>query len=94
MYNSDENTTDKGTVYNIGDHVIVRWDHKIYPGQISSVSEEGALVKCMARGCKAWKWPTITDEQLYHWNDVLQKIQPPKLIKRGCYFVREMDKGD
>lgn len=78
------------SVYKIGDHVIVRWDEQKYPGEIISFSEEAALVKCMKRGIKFWKWPAIKDEQLYAWNDVLQKIKPPTLIKRGCYSVKEI----
>lgn len=79
------------SAYKIGDHVIVRWDKQKYPGVLISFSEEAALVKCMQRGTKFWKWPAIKDEQLYAWKDVLQKIKPPILIKRGCYSVKEID---
>ncbi|CAH0403160.1 unnamed protein product [Chilo suppressalis] len=51
--------------YKIGDHIIVRWDEQKYPGILISFSEEAALVKCMKRGTKFWKWPAIKDEQLY-----------------------------
>ncbi|KAI8423498.1 hypothetical protein MSG28_012611 [Choristoneura fumiferana] len=84
-------SSDYNSAYKIGDHVIVRWDQQKYPGELISFSEEAALVKCMKRGTKYWKWPAIKDEQLYAWKDVLQKIKPPTLIKRGCYSVKEID---
>ncbi|GBP47216.1 hypothetical protein EVAR_20218_1 [Eumeta japonica] len=84
-------TSYKNPTYNIGDHVLIKWDEKVYPGEIMSVFEEGALVKCMKKGTKSWRWPIIKDEQLYHWNDIQQKIRPPTLIKKGCYSVKEID---
>lgn len=35
--------------YNIGDHVIIRWDGDIYPGEITLVCERGALGNYMTR---------------------------------------------
>lgn len=77
--------------YDIGDYVLIRWNHEIYLGTIISVSEEAAFIKSMEKRIKSWRWPTIKDEQLYPWTDFLQKIKPPKLIRRECYSVREID---
>lgn len=84
--------SEKGTYdYKVGDHVLITWNNEIYPGKIISLSDDGALVRCMKKGSKCWKWPTIKDEELYAWPDVLRAIEPPKLLSRGCYFVKEVD---
>lgn len=77
--------------YKVGDHVLITWNNEVYPGKILSLSDDGALVRCMKKGSKCWKWPTVKDEELYAWADVLQIIKPPKLLSRGCYFVKEVD---
>ncbi|KAL3268552.1 hypothetical protein HHI36_007660 [Cryptolaemus montrouzieri] len=83
---------EKGTYeYKVGDHVLIIWNNEIYPGKILSLSDDGALVRCMKKGSKCWKWPTVKDEELYAWSDVLRAIQPPKLLSRGSYFVKEID---
>ena len=55
---------DDNDTYNIGNHVFIKWDKNFYPGELLSISEEGALVKCMKKGTKSWRWPIIKDEQL------------------------------
>lgn len=42
--------TDSNITHNIGDYVLIKWDENVYPGEIISVSGEGALVNCMKRG--------------------------------------------
>lgn len=42
--------TDSNIIFNIGDNVLIKQDENVYSGQIISVSEEGALEKCMKRG--------------------------------------------
>ncbi|CAH0547526.1 unnamed protein product [Brassicogethes aeneus] len=79
-------------VYKVGDHVLVRWDSNVYPGEILSVCNDGALIRCMIKASKCWKWPAMKNEQLYAWHDVLQIIEPPKMLKKGCYFVEKIDK--
>ncbi|KAG5875526.1 hypothetical protein JTB14_021356 [Gonioctena quinquepunctata] len=77
--------------YKVGDHVLITWKNEVYPGRILSLSDDGAPVRCMKKGSKSWKWPTVEDEELYAWPDVLRIIKPPKLLSRGCYFVKEVD---
>ncbi|KAG5880779.1 hypothetical protein JTB14_015288 [Gonioctena quinquepunctata] len=77
--------------YKVGDHVLITWNNDVYPGEILPLSDDGALVRCMKKGSKCWKWPTVKDEELYAWPDVLRIIKPPKLLSRGCYFVKEVD---
>ncbi|KAG5873828.1 hypothetical protein JTB14_025824 [Gonioctena quinquepunctata] len=77
--------------YKVGDHVLITWNNEVYPGKILSLSDDGALVRCIKKGSKCRKWPTVKDEELYAWPDVLRIIKPPKLLSRGCYFVKEAD---
>ncbi|KAG5895746.1 hypothetical protein JTB14_029516 [Gonioctena quinquepunctata] len=77
--------------YKVGDHVLITWNNEVNPGKILSLSGDGALVRCMKKGSKCWKWPTDKDEELYAWPDVLRIIEPPKLLSRVCYFVKEVD---
>lgn len=78
--------------YIIGDHVIVRWGSSNYLGQITSEHAEGVMVNCMKQGKNFWRWPLIKDEQLYSWENVLQKIEIPKFVKKGCFTIPELDK--
>ncbi|CAG9796386.1 unnamed protein product [Diatraea saccharalis] len=74
-----------------GDHVLIKWGNAKYPGEVLSVFEDGLMVRCMKQGVKFWRWPNIKDEQLYRWEDVIQKIKMPKLVKRGNYVITELD---
>ncbi|CAK1594188.1 unnamed protein product [Parnassius mnemosyne] len=75
----------------VGNHVLVTWNSRKYPGKVLAVSEEGAFITCMKKGKMYWRWPTIKDEQLYGWDHILCKIGPPKLEKKGCFSVPEMN---
>lgn len=33
--------------YKVGDHVLITWNNEVYPGKILSLSDDGALVRCM-----------------------------------------------
>ncbi|KAJ8883995.1 hypothetical protein PR048_015851, partial [Dryococelus australis] len=72
--------------YDVGDHVLIRWAKAVYPGEIISVFEQGALAKN-----QILEMANNNDEQLYAWEDVLQKSKAPKLIERGFYSVKEID---
>ncbi|CAH1980311.1 unnamed protein product [Acanthoscelides obtectus] len=80
-----------GDGYCINDHVLVKWNSRVYPGKIISISAEGALISCMKKG-KFWRWPNIKDEQLYAWESVITKIGVPKFVKNGQFTVPELDK--
>ncbi|CAG9788237.1 unnamed protein product [Diatraea saccharalis] len=75
-----------------GDHVIVQWNQHFYPGEVISLSEEAVLVRCMKKGKEFWRWPVIKDEQLYRHENIVQKIGFTKFVKKGCFFVPEIDK--
>lgn len=49
--------TDSNITYNIGEYVLIKWNENVYPGEIISVFEESALVKCIRRGTKTLKCP-------------------------------------
>lgn len=74
-----------------GDHVLIKWGNAKYPGEVLSVFEDGLMVRCMKQSVKFWRWPNIKDEQLYRWEDVIQKIKMPKLVKRENYVITELD---
>ena len=75
----------------VGDYVLITWNSRKYPGQVLSISEEGAFITCMKRGKTYWRWPTIKDEQLYSWEYIVRKIGPPKFERKGYFSVPEMN---
>lgn len=86
--------SDTDKIATIGDHVLIKWGMAKYPGEVLSVFEDGLMVRCMKQGSKFWRWPNIKDEQLYSWEDVIQKIKTPKLVKKGNYVITEIDESD
>ncbi|CAB3221328.1 unnamed protein product [Arctia plantaginis] len=83
--------SDSDKIATIGDYVLMKWGTAKYPGEVLSVFEDGLMVRCMKQGLKFWRWPNIKDEQLYSWEDVIQKIKTPKLVKRGNYIITELE---
>lgn len=71
----------------IDNFVLVKWNEKEYPGIILAIEAEGVRVDCMEPTLKAWRWPKNKDVLLYKFEDVVKKIQPPKLIKRGLFSL-------
>lgn len=70
-----------------GDYVLVEWNKKKYPGQLTSIAtEEGAVVSCMKRGKEFWRWPVCKDEQLYSWQYIICKINIPKFEKKRLFL--------
>ncbi|CAH2093998.1 unnamed protein product [Euphydryas editha] len=80
--------------HKVGDQVLITWNNEVYPGKILSLSDDGALVRCMKKGSKCWKWPTVNDEELYAWADVLQIIKPPKLIEVVILLKKSMRENE
>ncbi|XP_068617399.1 calponin homology domain-containing protein DDB_G0272472-like [Battus philenor] len=89
FFNDNDSQIDES--YDIGDFVLIKWNDAIYPGKITSVSDDAAVVDCMERVIKSWRWPTPKDEALYPWTDVVQKIEPPKFIRKGYFSVKEIN---
>lgn len=70
-----------------GNFVLVNWNSMAFPGVVNSIDKNGAVVDCMQRCKKGWKWPTTKDVMHYKWIDIKKKINPPKLLKRGIFGV-------
>lgn len=71
----------------IGNFVLVKWNEKEYPGVVLAIDAEGVKVDCMEPTLKAWRWPKNKDVLKYKFEDLVMKIQPPKLIKRGLFSL-------
>jgi len=63
----------------------------MYPGIITSVDVDGAIVKSMEKTKAFYKWPIKEDTMFYKWNDILMKIKPPVFVRRGYFKVVELD---
>lgn len=74
----------------MGDHVIVTRKSYNCPGRVLDTGEEGAFVHCMKRKHFFWCWPSIKNTQFYDWEQILCKIDSPKVIQKGCYSVPEL----
>ncbi|KAG8265365.1 hypothetical protein J6590_096213 [Homalodisca vitripennis] len=70
-----------------GKFVVVTWNGKQFPGLVMSVLDTGAIVDCMQPTPRYWKWPNEKDLLFYKWSDIVQLINPPKLLKRGLFSV-------
>ena len=43
-------------------------------------------------GIKFWKLPDQDDILMYHWKDVIKKIEPPAIVSnRGTYKVKNLE---
>jgi len=45
----------------------------------------------MEKSKKFYRWPVKTDEMFYSWIDIMMKINPPTLIRRGYFKVNELE---
>lgn len=89
-----EDKSQEGNVNDIlqeGNFVIVRWNGLRFPGLTVTVSGKGAIVDCMVRTSKFWKWPKEKDILFYNWEDIEKIILPPKLLKRGLFMVNGLN---
>lgn len=78
------------TSLQVGNFVVVQWNELKFPGIAVEITDEGAVVECMERTSKLWKWPTVKDSLFYKWCDIHKIIQPPKLMKRGLFSVSNL----
>lgn len=89
-----EDKSQEGNVNDIlqeGNFVIFRWNGLRFPGLTVTVSGKGAIVDCMVRTSKFWKWPKEKDILFYNWEDIEKIILPPKLLKRGLFMVNGLN---
>lgn len=63
----------------------------MYPGIITSTDSDGAIVNSMEKSRTFYKWPVREDKMFYKWTDILMKIKPPQLVRRGYFKVEELD---
>lgn len=77
--------------YAVDDFVIVNYLKKMYPGIITSTDSDGAIVNSMEKSRTFYKWPVREDKMFYKWTDILMKIKPPQLVRRGYFKVEELD---
>nr|CAI5827726.1 unnamed protein product [Callosobruchus analis] len=86
---SDSPIEENNDSYEIGDFVIFVYEDEYFVGKIESLSEEGVLIKSMQKSLKNWKWPDKDDLNLYPYQDIKRKINPPKRINSntGVYQV-------
>lgn len=74
-----------------GDHVIILYEGRQYPGKVKQVKKLGAQVMCMERSGSNWKWPKKPDELYYRQSDIIKVIAAPKKIsRRGIFSVSEL----
>nr|CAI5825039.1 unnamed protein product [Callosobruchus analis] len=91
---SDSPIEENNDSYEIADFVIFVYEDEYFVGKIESLSEEGVLIKSMQKSLKNWKWPDKDDLNLYPYQDIKRKINPPKRVNsnRGVYHVPEMQR--
>lgn len=77
--------------YAVNNFVIVNYLKNMYPGIIKSVDVDGAIVSSMEKTKAFYKWPNKEDTMFYKWSDILMKIKPPVLVRRGYFKVEELD---
>lgn len=77
-----------------GEYVIFSYEGQLYPGKITEVNDNGAVITAMEKSLKSWRWPQKEDQLFYPWDDIIGAIDPPKLIsKRGLFSVPQLDKA-
>ena len=85
----------------VGMYVIVDYEGSLFPEQVAEMAAEGAggmglgagaIVSCMVRSGKAWRWPEVLDMGLYTFRDILATfdgsiIQPLSKSARCSYRI-------
>ena len=74
-----------------GEFVIVQYEGQQFPGKVTSVENEGAVVSTLTK-CKqnGWRWPQAKDEMLYEWDDIVQ-LRPQAIPFNTRNFFRFPD---
>lgn len=76
----------------IGDFVVVDFEGKRYPGQVSALRANGAIVSVLHQSGVNWKWPKVSDAIFYDMSEIKQKIQKPLHGRRETFIVPELSK--
>ncbi|KAF5289647.1 hypothetical protein FQA39_LY15005 [Lamprigera yunnana] len=78
-------------VKEVGKYVVVNYEGTFYPGKITKILDEGAVISTMQKSLKSWKWPTHEDAISYSWDEVIGgKDAPQQISKRGFYNIPEL----
>ena len=78
--------------YNIGEWVIVKYDEKKYPGEITKVNDDAIEVSVMhSKFGQRWAWPNREDKIFYLKKDIVKKIKVPVPSDRRGFFRFESD---
>ena len=73
----------------VGNWVAVKYDGKIYPGQVVKMLDNNIEVNAMQDvGVNKFKWPVRPDQIWYNPNDVLCIIAPPTPINRRSRYLQ------
>lgn len=76
--------------YAVDNFVLFTYFGTMYPGMISSIDSDGAVIQSMEKTKRFYRWPQKEDKMFYKWSDILMKINPPKLVRRGYFQVDEL----
>lgn len=81
----------KNGKYLVNDFVVFKYIETLYPGRKSSIEPDGAKIQSMEKTKKFYRWLERVDEMFYVWKDIMMKIKPPKLVRRGFFRVEELE---
>lgn len=73
----------------IGQQVVVNYDGKKFPGEVTSIDDSDIEVSVMHRSANAWKWPRPEDKIFYLKSEILHVIKPPSVAGNRGQFVFE-----
>lgn len=77
----------------LGDHVIVLYQDKYYPGRIKNINtaNNSYFISSMIQSGFNFRWPTKEDQLWFPLADIICKIKPPVPVNsRGTFKVPEM----
>ncbi|KAF5280141.1 hypothetical protein FQR65_LT15057 [Abscondita terminalis] len=76
----------------LNDYVIIMYDDEYFPGVVKQLETDRAFVTVMQlSGPDKWKRPLEPDALWYDFEDILEKINPPKEVnKRGSFTCPEI----
>lgn len=77
-------------VLKVGDHVIVEYDSKHYPGIIKAIDRKQYEISVMEQTSnKKWKWPKCADQIWYKKHQIVKKIHEPQPVNsRRIYDIQ------
>ena len=79
----------EGLSLNVGDWVVVEYDHVAYPGEVSAIehaTEYNNNVSVMVRAGRYWKWPTPKDTIYYRREQIMRTLKKPVPINSRGHF--------